>query len=81
MVAVCFLMVGVFTGGHRVPWQWCRSVDSLVVPPGSLQRATVVSAGAVPWLNEVRVVGMSTDVLISQSRRTLNGEASGVPMQ
>ena len=80
MVAVCSLMVGVFTGGHRVPWRWCSSVDSLVVPPGSLQRATVVSAGAQPWLNEVRVAGMSTDV-ISQTRRTLNGVAGGGRMQ
>ena len=85
--------VAVFPGGRRVPWcSSCslvfilflgdgNSVESLVVPPGSLGAATVVSAGAQPWLNEVRVVGMGTDVLISQTRRTLNGVAGGVRMQ
>ena len=62
--------VGVFTGGHRVPWRWCSSVDSLVVPPGGLQRATVMSAGAQHWLNEVRVVGMGTDIDFSDQENS-----------
>ena len=59
--------------------QWSMVVAAIVVSQG-VQCSTScssgdtwsggVSAGAVPWLNEVRVVGMSTDVLVSQSGRT-----------
>ena len=44
--------------------------DGVVVPPGGLQWATVMSAGAQHWLNEVRVVGMGTDIDFSDQENS-----------